>query len=146
MSTVEKLMSGKSSDVWSVSPNDTVYLAISLMNDKGVGALVVKDGDRLAGVISERDYARKVILKDRSSRQTQVKEIMTKHVYYVSPEEAIDDCLALMSSKRFRHLPVLLDNKVVGMISIGDIVKEIISEQKDKIKDLETFISWQEAY
>jgi CBS domain-containing protein len=111
------------------------------MADKGIGALMVMEGEKLVGVISERDYARKVILLGRSSRSTQVKEIMTAHVLYAQPQQNIDECMAIMTEKRVRHLPVLDAGKVIGVISIGDLVKSIITEQKFIIEQLEKYIT-----
>jgi CBS domain-containing protein len=146
MSTIEKLISSKDSDVWTISPDDSVYEAIKQMNDHSVGALPVVLGDKLVGIISERDYARKVILNDRSSKETQVKDIMTTRVFHTFPKQKIEECMAVMSEHHIRHLPVLVDEKLVGIISIGDVVKDIISEQKFKIEQLENTISWSETY
>ena len=146
MSTIEKLISNKGSDVWTVSPDDSVYEAIKKMNDHSVGALPVVHGDKLVGIISERDYARKVILKDRSSKETRVKEIMTTRVFHTFPKQKIEECMAVMSEHHIRHLPVMVDEKLIGIISIGDVVKDIISEQQFKIEQLENTISWSETY
>jgi len=146
MSTIEKLISNKGSDVWTVSPDDSVYEAIKKMNDHSVGALPVVHGDKLVGIISERDYARKVILKDRSSKETRVKEIMTIRVFHTFPKQKIEECMAVMSEHHIRHLPVMVDEKLIGIISIGDVVKDIISEQQFKIEQLENTISWSETY
>jgi len=116
------------------------------MDDKGVGALAVVSKGQLAGIISERDYARKVILKGRSSRETLVKEIMTTHVYHTIPEDEVESCMLVMTKHHIRHLPVLDDKVLVGMISLGDVVKEIIKQQQDKIKQLEHTVTWQESY
>jgi CBS domain-containing protein len=146
MSTIEKLISNKESDVWTISPGDSVFEAIKQMNDHSVGALPVVLDSKLVGIISERDYARKVILKDRSSKETLVKEIMTTRVFHTFPKQKIEECMAVMSEHHIRHLPVLVDEKLVGIISIGDVVKDIISEQQFKIEQLEHTISWSEAY
>lgn len=146
MKKVEKLLASKSHDLWHIGPEDSVYNAIKLMEDKEIGALAVLRNDTLIGIISERDYARKVILKNRSSKETKIKEIMTRQVYYTFPEQDIEECLAIMTRHHVRHLPVLQNSEIVGMISIGDVVREIISEQQFKIEHLEHTISWEEAY
>jgi CBS domain-containing protein len=128
-------------DVWSVGTDTSVFEAIELMSDKGIGALVVLEDDKLVGIISERDYARKVVLKERASKQTRVGEIMTKEILYARPDHTVQEGLALMTEKRIRHLPVLDDDKLVGMISIGDLVKSIIDEQQQLIQQLEHYIS-----
>ena len=122
-------------------PNASVYDAMKLMADKGIGALLVMEGAKLVGIISERDYARKVILQGRSSRTTAVREIMTTRVAYAEPEQNIEECMALMTEKRIRHLPVIEAGEVRGVISIGDLVKSIIAEQKFIIEQLERYIS-----
>lgn len=146
MISVDQLLSKKGHEVWNVSPEDTVYDAIEQMNEKGVGALAVMMKDKLIGIISERDYAGKVILKGRSSKECKVKEIMTSHVFHTVPSQTIDECLVIMNEKRIRHLPVLNGEKLAGMLSIGDVVKEIIADQKYTIKQLENYISWEENY
>jgi len=146
MIKVDKLLEKKGSQIWHIGPEDTVFEALKVMGDKGVGALCVTLDEELVGIISERDYARKVILKGRISRETKVKDIMTRHVFHTHPEQSIEECLVLMNEKRIRHLPVVDDTKMVGMISTGDVVKEIISDQKYTIKQLENYISWEESY
>lgn len=146
MTSVAELLKEKTAEVWSISPEQTVFDAIKMMDEKGVGALAVVSKGSLAGIVSERDYARKVILKGRSSRDTQVKEIMTTHVYHTVPEQEVEACMVVMSKHHIRHLPVLADKALVGMISLGDVVKEIIKQQKDKIKQLEHTVTWQESY
>ena len=141
MTTVRQILETKGREIWSVSPETTVYDAIKLMADKNAGALLVLERDQMRGIISERDYARKVILKGKSSKDTPVKEIMSIDVVTIRPEQSIDECMALMTSKRIRHLPVLEGNKLAGMISIGDVVKAIISEQEFTIKQLENYIT-----
>ncbi len=140
MRTVRQLLEGKSSDIWSIGPSDSVFEAIKLMADKGVGALLVLDGDSLVGILSERDYARKVILKGRSSKETSVKDIMTEKVLFVDPERTIDECMAIMTSKRIRHLPVMKDDRLIGIFSSGDVIKAMISEQEFIIEQLENYI------
>ncbi len=141
MTSVRQIMESKGGPVWSVSPGTTVYDAITLMAEKNIGALTVVEGEQLTGIISERDYARKVILKGKSSKETRVKEIMSTAVVTVRPEHSIEECMALMTLKHIRHLPVLHEGKLVGMISIGDVVKAIISEQEHTIKQLENYIT-----
>ena len=146
MITVEKLIEKKGSQVWSISTEATVFDSIRLMDEKGVGALAVVIEDSLVGIISERDYARKVIIKDRSSKETKVKDIMTREVYHAVPNQNIDECLVSMHNHKIRHLPVLAGNKLVGMLSVGDLVKEIIQDQQYTIKQLENSMTWEESF
>lgn len=141
MITVRQVLQEKGNRIWSVSPATTVYDALTLMAEKNLGAVLVMDGARIAGIFSERDYARKVILKGKSSRETPVREIMTKDVLFVSPGHSIEDCMALMTDKRIRHLPVMEAEQLKGVVSIGDVVKAIISEHKFVIQQLENYIS-----
>ena len=141
MKTVAQILRTKGHEVLSISPEMSVFEALGLMAEKNVGALLVVEGGRLAGIFSERDYARKVILKGKSSKETLVREIMSSHVLYVRPEQTIEDCMALMTDKRVRHLPVLDAERVVGVISIGDVVKDIISEQEFLIEQLQNYIT-----
>jgi CBS domain-containing protein len=139
--TIGSILNRKGSNVWSVSPNDTVFEAISIMAEKNVGALPVMEGGRLVGMISERDYARKVILLGRGSRETAVSEIMTDDVRTVSSNDSVQECLQVMTEKRIRHLPVVEDDQLTGIISIGDCVNWIISAQTAAIDDLERFVT-----
>jgi CBS domain-containing protein len=141
MVTVGALLNLKGRDVWTVEPDKTVYDALVLMAEKSVGALVVVEDGRVVGIISERDYARKVILKGKTSMATPVREIMTTRVYYVSKSHRIDECMALMTEMTVRHLPVLEDGELVGIVSIGDVVKSVISEQEFVIDQLVTYIA-----
>lgn len=140
MKNVEQMLEGKGRQLLSISPDATVFAALMLMAEKDVGALVVLDGEKLAGIFSERDYARKIILFGKSSKETLVREVMTEKVLCVRPEQTVQQCMALMTEKRIRHLPVLDHKKVIGIISVGDVVKETISEQKFIIEQLETYI------
>lgn len=141
MAKVKDILALKGQSVWSVALDASVYDAMKLMAEKGIGALMVMQGEKLVGIISERDYARKVILQGRASRTTQVREIMTSHVLYAQPEQNIEECMAVMTDKRVRHLPVYDEGRLVGVISIGDLVKSIITEQKFMIEQLEKYIS-----
>ncbi len=140
MQTIRKILTEKGSDIWSTAPTSTVYDALQVMADKDVGALLVMDGKKLVGIFSERDYARKIILLGKSSRKTQVKEIMTPHVVYATPDMTNDQGLTLMTAKHIRHLPVMDSEALVGLVSIGDLVRSIISEQKEMITQLEQYI------
>jgi IMP dehydrogenase len=141
MEMIKELLKVKGHNIWTVEPDDSVYDAIKLMADKEVGALMVMEGRKLVGVISERDYARKVILKERSSRGTKVKEIMTTRVVYAQPEQNVNECMVLMSEKHIRHLPIMEEEKLLGVITIGDLVKSIIAQQQLTIEQLEQYIS-----
>ncbi|MDH3729979.1 MAG: CBS domain-containing protein [Acidimicrobiia bacterium] len=141
MKTAAHILADKGSEVWAVAPDDTVYSALELMASKGSGAVLVMDDGRLVGVLSERDYARKVILMDRSSKETPVADIMTARVSVVSPDRSTEECMALMTDKRIRHLPVVEGDEVVGVISVGDVVKAAISEREFLIEQLERYIS-----
>jgi len=141
MKTVTDLLRTKGRDILSVSPEVSVFDALKAMAERNVGALLVVEEERLVGVFSERDYARKVILKGKASKEIPVREIMTSHVLYVRPEQTIEECMALMTDKRVRHLPVLEGEKLVGVISIGDVVKAIIAEQEFVIEQLQNYIS-----
>jgi CBS domain-containing protein len=141
MKLVQHLLDAKGNDVISIDPDKSVLDAIKRMAEVGIGSLVVLDGERLAGILSERDYARKVILKGRASDSTPVADIMTTEVVTTTPAATIDECMQLMTDRKFRHLPVIDDDKVVGVISIGDLVQAIIADQKAEIEQLEHYIS-----
>jgi len=141
MKTVRDILKVKGADVWCVEPDATVFAALQRMAEKEVGALVVTDGGQIVGLISERDYARKVILHGRASPTTLVKEIMTSHVVYTHLDQSIEECMALVTEKRIRHLPVMDEGKLVGVISIGDLVKSIIADQQFIIEQLVRYIS-----
>lgn len=138
--SVRSLLKEKGSHVWSVSPKDTVYDAIRLMAAKSIGAVLVLDGEQLVGILTERDYLKKVILHGRASPQTRVEEIMTANVVYVTPDISVDECMALMTERRVRHLPVLEDDKLIGLVSIGDVVKAVIAVRGVIIEHLEKYI------
>lgn len=142
-SKVKDVLRSKGRQIWAVSPDDTVFDALKLMADHDVGSVLVMDGETLAGILSERDYARKVILQGRASRSLPVSEIMTRNVMVVHPDESIDRCMALMTQKHIRHLPVVAENKVVGVISIGDVVKTVIEDQAFLLSQLEAYITGQ---
>ncbi len=141
MRRVKDILAIKSRDIWTIGPDASVYDAIHMLAEKEIGALIVTENDKLIGVISERDYARQIILKEKSSKKTLVREIMTRNVVTAAPDQEISLCMALMTSKRIRHLPILVDNEIVGMISIGDLIQAVISEQQSTIVDLEKYIS-----
>ena len=138
---VKDLLEIKSKEVWTIEPGASVYDAIAKMADKQIGALVITEGNKVVGIITERDYARKVILQDKSSKNTAVREIMTERVIYVQPNQKIEECMALMTQKRIRHLPVLDGDKLIGMVSIGDVVRGLISEKEFIIDQLTRYIS-----
>ena len=140
MKTVNEILQAKSHKLLSISPEASVLDALKLMAEKEIGALVVLEGDKLAGIFSERDYARKVILHGKASKDTPVSEIMTHKVVCVGPDQSVEECMALMTDERIRHLPVLEHKRVIGVISIGDVVKEVISEQRFVIEQLEQYI------
>lgn len=146
MKTVSQILHAKGvADVHAISPDETVLEAIRRMAEKGIGALVVMEGDSIVGMVTERDYARKVILMGRNSDQTAVREIMSPTVLYVRPHQSNEDCMALMAGNRVRHLPVMDESRIVGLISMGDLVKDIISDQQFTIEQLEHYISGQHA-
>lgn len=141
MHTAADILRKKGHDVWSVSPDALIIDAIREMAGKGIGALLVMEGDKLVGIVSERDYTRKVALEGRSSSKAPVREIMSTHVLCAAPDRSINECMALMSDKRARHLPVVDHKKVIGVISIGDLVKSIIEEQQFEIEQLQYYIN-----
>ena len=140
MTTVQRLLDSKGPGVWSVSPDDNVADAIKEMATKDVGALLVLDGENPVGMFTERDYARNVFLKGKSSPETPVRDVMAKPIIFVRPEQTVDECMSVMTRKRIRHLPVLDDGVLVGMVSIGDLVKSVIEEQQRTIEQLEEYI------
>jgi CBS domain-containing protein len=141
MDMVWQVLEYKGHTVWSIGPDDTVLQALERMADKDIGALVVLDGGELVGIFSERDYARKVRLQGKSSTETPVRQVMSERVLYVRPEQSVEECMALMTDKHIRHLPVVDGGELVGLISIGDVVKSVISEQVFVIQQLENYIT-----
>ncbi|OGA21811.1 MAG: inosine-5-monophosphate dehydrogenase [Betaproteobacteria bacterium RIFCSPLOWO2_02_FULL_67_19] len=141
MKSVAQILKSKSAQaVLTIAPSDSVYDAVKMMSDKGVGALLAMEGAKIIGIITERDYARKIVLMGRSSKETPVRDIMTAPVMYVRPDQTNEECMALMTDNRLRHLPVMDDGRLIGLVSIGDLVKDIISEQKFIIDQLEHYI------
>ena len=141
MGKVSKILLTKSSSTISIKPDNTVFEALELMVEKNIGALLVMEENKFVGIFTERDYARKVILKGKASKETPIREIMTEHVITVSPDSTIEECMQLMTNKYIRHLPVMESEKIVGIISIGDVVRYIIDEQKFIIENLEQYIT-----
>jgi CBS domain-containing protein len=141
MFIVKQILDHKGNDVWSTGPDASIYEALQLMAEKNIGAVLVMDEGRLVGIFSERDYARKVVLQGKSSRETPIREAMTGRVFAVRPDQSVEGCMGLMTEKRIRHLPVMRDEEVVGVISIGDVVKALISQQANTIEHLESYIT-----
>ena len=139
--TVRDLLAKKGSTVWSVDPDCTVFAALQTMAERNIGAVLVLEGERPVGILSERDYARQVILKGKTSKDTPVREIMTHAVVCVRPEQTIEDCMQLMTDKHIRHLPVAVGDAVVGVLSIGDVVKALLEEKQFRIEQLEGYIT-----
>jgi CBS domain-containing protein len=141
MQSMAQLLSAKGSRVWSISPDATVYEGLELMAEKNIGALLILDGGKAVGIMSERDYARKIILEGRSSRDTQIRSIMTTRLVSARPDATIEECMAIMTRERIRHLPVVDGEAVVGLVSIGDLVKATIDQQQFTIEQLERYIA-----
>lgn len=141
MTTVRNILQDKGNTVWSASPETSVIDALRVMAEKNAGALLVLEKGAVVGIFSERDYARKVVLKDRSATEAKVKDIMTSDIISVTPEQSLDECMALMTEKHIRHLPVLESGKLIGLISIGDVVKAMIAEKEHLIKELHNYIT-----
>ena len=139
--TVEKLLQVKGTDIWSIEPLTTTYNALEIMAEKNVGALLVMEKEKVVGIFSERDYARKVILKDKSSKNTSIGELMTREVFYIDAKSTLEESMALMTAKRIRHLPVLKNNRLIGIVTLGDVVRQIISDQQFAIRELEKYIT-----
>ena len=141
MKTVKDILDAKGHEVWSVPPSTTVLQALELMAERDIGAVLVLDAEKLVGLLSERDYARKVVLLGRSSRDSQVADVMTSSIVCVSPERSVEECMALMTDKRLRHLPVIDHKKVIGLVSIGDLVKATIADHEFTIAQLQSYIT-----
>jgi CBS domain-containing protein len=141
MKTVKDMLKSKKNEVWFVAPTATVFDALKIMGEKEIGALMVMDAGKVVGIISERDYARKVILKGKASKDTLVKDIMTSNMFSVKPENTVEECMVLITGKHIRHLPVFDKDKFVGIVSVGDVVKSLISEQEKLIEQLSDYIS-----
>ena len=141
MATVKQFLESKENNIWSISPEATVFEGLQVMADKNIGALLVTKDDKLAGIFSERDYARKVILKGKASKDTTIGELMTREVVYITPENSLDECMALMSAKHIRHLPIISNGKLLGLLTLGDVVKQILSNQEFKIQEMEKYIT-----
>ena len=139
--SISEILSHKGSQVWSIAPEAMVFDAIQLMADKNIGALLVKEGNKLVGILTERDFTRKIALKGKSSKQTAVREILSGEVIHVTPEHTVEECMRLMTDHRVRHLPVVEGDKIAGVVSIGDLVNWIISAQSHTINQLQTYIS-----
>jgi CBS domain-containing protein len=141
MPTVRDVLRSKGADVCTVNSGDSVFHALALMAERNIGALVIRDGENVVGIFSERDYARQVALKGRSSRDTLLKDVMTARVVFVRPDQSMEECMALMTDKRIRHLPVIDGGRLAGILSIGDVVKAVISEKEFLISQLENYIT-----
>jgi CBS domain-containing protein len=141
MQIIDQLLTAKGKDIWSIAPHAAAFEALQIMAKKDVGVLLVIDKGRLVGIFSERDYARKVILKGKSSKETSVGELMTREVFYINPQDTLKECMALMTAKHIRHMPVFENDQLVGVVTLGDVVKQIISDQKFVIRELEKYIS-----
>ena len=141
MDNVGNILKQKGNQVWSIGPGDTVYRALEILAEKNIGVLLVMEGQRVVGIFSERDYARKVILKGKSSAEMKVGEIMSKNVLYASPGDSVEKCMAIITENKIRHLPIMQDGKLLGMITSGDIINHIISRQKFEIQELKKYIT-----
>jgi CBS domain-containing protein len=141
MTSIRQVLRNKPEGACTISPKATIFSALQLLADKDIGALVVVEGENVVGIFSERDYARKVFLVGKNSKQTLVEDVMTRKVYYASPDQSIDDLMALMTTKHIRHLPVLENDKLLGVISIGDVVKTVIADHEFTIREMEKYIT-----
>ena len=141
MHTIGQLLEAKGKKFWSIAPNSTVFEALQLMAKKNIGALLVIQNEKLAGIFSERDYARKVILEGKSSKETTVGDLMTREVFYIDPKDTLKESMAVMTAKSIRHMPVLENERLIGIVTLGDVVKQIIADQKFTIRELRKYIS-----
>ncbi len=141
MLTIRDVLQSKSSAIWSIGPKDTAYKAMELMTEKNIGALLVIDGEHVAGIFSERDFARNIILKEISSKKVLVEELMTREIYCITPDKSVEECMGVMTTAHIRHMPVFEKNRLIGLITFADIVKALLMEQKIKIQDLEDYSS-----
>lgn len=141
MTNVGNLLTSKGREIWSIAPDKSIFDALEIMADRNVSGLLVLESGKLVGIFTERDYARKLILKGKSSKNTKVSDLMTKNILYVGSKNTIEDCMKLMTGKRVRHLPVIDTGRLIGIVTIGDLVKQIISEQQTTIHQLENYIS-----
>ncbi len=141
MHTIGQLLEGKGKDIWSIAPHATVFEALQIMAEKNVGALLVIDNGKVVGIFSERDYARKVILKGKSSKDISVGDLMTKEVFYIKSQNTLEECMALMAAKHIRHMPVFENNQLIGVVTLGDVVKQIISDHEFTIRELGKYIT-----
>lgn len=141
MSTVHQILSSKENEIISIAPTSMVYEALEIMNSKNISAILITDNDSLKGIFTERDYARKVVLKGKSSKEVRIDSVMTPSPIVITPEQTLEHCMEVMTEKHIRHLPVVSEGKLTGMVSIGDVVKFIIEDQKATIKNLESYIS-----
>lgn len=141
MLTIQDVLRSKSSAVWTISPKDTAYTAMELMSEKNIGVLVVIDGERVVGIISERDLARKIILSGLPAKEIPVKKLMTRDIYCITPDKSVDECMGVMTTAHIRHMPVFEKNRLIGLVTFGDIAKALLVEQEIKIHDLENYVS-----
>lgn len=141
MHTIGQLLENKGKDIWSIAPHATVFEALQIMAEKNVGVLLVIDDGEVVGIFSERDYARKVILKGKSSKDISVGDLMTKEVFYIKSQNTLQECMALMTAKHIRHIPVFENNQLIGVVTLGDVVKQIISDQEFTIRELGKYIT-----
>lgn len=141
MLTIRDVLQSKSSAIWSICPNDTAYTAMATMSERNIGVLIVIDEENVVGIISERDLARNIILKDLSPKNVLIEKLMTRDIYCITPDKSVEECMGVMTTAHIRHMPVFENNKLIGLITFGDIVNAVLTEQKIKIQDLESYVS-----